>query len=275
MVNILSLGCGVNSVALLVWAAQGKIQVDEAVFADPGSEEPETYEYWQNVIVPFCFDNEINLARLNREGNLLKEECIEKKIIPIRAWRWCTDKWKIKVVRNYAFQKYGKEKEVNFIIGFSSDEKERGEKCVLGNKYPLIEKGIDREGCKKIIQEVEFTHNKPKGLPIPVKSGCSFCVFKSREAWLSLLKNHPEKYAEAEQLEKNCSRYPEMFLAYPEIGTLESLRKQYEANKKISAPEKKTTQRMLTCPLCEVTYDADKVDYSGYENFHLQVKKVF
>ena len=162
---------------------------------------------------------------------------------------------------------------VNFIIGFANDEKQRADKCVLGNKYPLIEWGIDREGCKKIIREVEFTHNKPRGLPVPVKSGCAFCVYKTKESWINLLKNYPDKYREYEEMEKNCSRYPEMFLAYPDIGTLESLRKQYEANQKNKVVEKETTQRLLTCPMCEIMDEADKVDYTGYENFHLQVKQ--
>ena len=263
MKTILSLGAGVNSVALLVLKAQGKVDFDEAVFADTGNEQPETYKYWQNVIIPFCFDNNIDLARISKEGNTLGEESFEKHIIPTRQFRSCTDKFKIRVLRKYALTKYGKEDKVNFIIGFASDEKERADYCVLGNKYPLIEMGIDREGCKKIIREV--------GLPVPVKSGCTFCPFQPKRSWLNLLKNDPDKYAEAEALEKNCSRYPEMYLAYPEVGRLEALRLQYEANKKNKVEEKETTQRLLTCPMCEIMDEGDRVDYTGYKNFHLQV----
>jgi hypothetical protein len=53
------LGELINSIALLVLKAQGIINFDEAVFADPGAEQPETYEYWQQVVIPFCFDNDI------------------------------------------------------------------------------------------------------------------------------------------------------------------------------------------------------------------------
>ena len=272
MKTILSLGVGVNSVALLVLKAQGIIDFDEAVFADPGAEQPETYEYWQNVVVPFCFDNNINLARINKEGKPINEYYRERHAIPTRMHRDCTDKFKISVCRKYAIAKYGKEDRVNFMIGFASDEKERADYCKLGSSYPLIELGIDREGCKKIIREVQFTHkDKKQGLPVPVKSGCWMCIFQSEESWLRLLKTHPEKYALAEALEKNCSRYPEMYLAFPDVGRLEALRRKYEASQKNTEPQKKTTQRLLTCPMCEIMDEEGEVDYTGYENFHLQV----
>ena len=35
--------------------------------------------------------------------------------------------------------------------------------------------------------------------------------------------------------------------------------------------EKETTQRLLTCPMCEIMDEGDRVDYTGYKNFHLQV----
>jgi 3'-phosphoadenosine 5'-phosphosulfate sulfotransferase (PAPS reductase)/FAD synthetase len=41
----LSLGAGVNSTALLILIEREGLQLDEVVFADTGSERPETYEY--------------------------------------------------------------------------------------------------------------------------------------------------------------------------------------------------------------------------------------
>ena len=270
MKTILSLGVGVNSVALLVLKAQGIIDFDEAVFADTGAEQPETYDYWHYVVIPFCFDNNINLARINREGKTLPDHCLEKHIIPSRMFRWCTDKWKIQVQRKYALTKYGKEDKVNFLIGYAADEKERADKCILSGQYPLIDLGIDREGCKKIIREVKFTHaNKKAGLPVPVKSGCWCCPYQSEEALIRLYKKHPELYAKAEEMEKNGSRYPEMFLAFPAIGRLEALRHKLEANKNYCPT--KTTQRLLFCPMCEIFDEEEEVDYTGYENYHLQV----
>jgi hypothetical protein len=263
-ITILSLGVGVNSIALLVLGAQGKVHFDEAVFADTGSEQPETYEYWQNVVIPFCFDNGINLARINKEGKVLYDDNFEKQIIPTRAFRSC------RVLKKYALAKYGKANQVNFIIGFASDEKERADNCVLGNKYPLIEMGIDREGCKRIIRTVKM-NDKQVGLPVPVKSGCWFCPFQSEASWLRLLKKHPDLYMQAELLEQHGSRYPEMYLAYPDIGRLDALKNKYEANQKIQSPEKKATQRLLFCPMCELSDEEGEVDYTGYKNFHLQV----
>lgn len=43
--NIVSYGAGVNSTAMLVGMFEKGVPVDLILFADPGSEQPYTYEY--------------------------------------------------------------------------------------------------------------------------------------------------------------------------------------------------------------------------------------
>lgn len=201
--RVLSLGAGVNSTALLVLKAQGKVEFDLALFADTGGEQPETYGYIEEVIKPFCRNNEIELVIVKREGNDLYDESFQRKIIPTRMFRSCTDKFKIRVLKKYVRERFP-EQEINFLIGIDAGESHRAkEDC--GNVYPLMELGIDREGCKQIIRDA--------GLPLPVKSGCYFCPFTPKNGWINLLKRHPNLYRKAEELEKNGSRYPLMKLS--------------------------------------------------------------
>ena len=44
-VKILNYGGGTNSTALAIWAVNAGIPLDAVVFADTGSESPETMEY--------------------------------------------------------------------------------------------------------------------------------------------------------------------------------------------------------------------------------------
>ena len=45
MIKIASFGCGVDSVAGLLLSKEQGIEYDEIIFADTGSEKPETYQY--------------------------------------------------------------------------------------------------------------------------------------------------------------------------------------------------------------------------------------
>lgn len=232
MKRILSLGVGVNSTALLVLKAQGKVEFDVAVFADTGGEHPETYRYFHEVILPFCMEHEIELARVKSDKPPLYDFYFSKHIIPTRRFRHCTDHYKIKPLKKYAMQKYPDE-EIQFLIGFATDEAHRAkEDC--GSVYPLLELGIDREGCKRVIIEA--------GLPLPIKSGCYFCPFTKKQGWLNLLNNHKALFVKAEELEKNCSRYPEFTLTNK---PLERVRKNVEDQQSLC-------DWVSKCPICEV-----------------------
>jgi hypothetical protein len=231
--KILSLGAGVNSTALLVLKSQGKIDFDLAVFADTGGENPETYQYIEEIIKPFCSKHQITLAFIKRPGANLYEDSIERKIIPTRMFRSCTDKFKKRALKKFVLARFPDE-QVNFLIGIASDEAHRAIECE-GNSYPLIELNLNREGCIKIIKDA--------GLPVPVKSGCFFCPFTPKQGWLNLLKNHPDLYAKAEALEKNGQRYPEMILT---SKPLERVRKNIEDQKSLC-------NFLMSCPMCEVS----------------------
>lgn len=199
--NILSFGGGVNSTSLLVLAIQNKLEIDIVMFADTKNEMPETYAHIEKQIKPLCNKHNIPFVTVSK-GDLLKDYR-EKKIIPFRAFRSCTDKYKIRPLKNYA-KRFN---DVTWIIGIDYGESHRAEKFNFFGSlhtFPLIDMEIDREGCKRIIQDF--------GLYVPIKSGCFFCPFQSKSSWISLYEKHRLLFVMAQSFEENSKKYPEYTL---------------------------------------------------------------
>jgi len=181
-----SFGYGVNSVALAVHLKDVPVKL----FADTGNEQTETYLY-QNY-----YEQSHRVITLNDpvQGHAsLYDYCLAYKTVPHRAFRWCTDKFKQQRLKHYY-----RGEEATVYLGIAYDEKHRAQlekKGKIVYKYPLVENGITRKQCIKIIEEA--------GLLVPPKSGCWFCPFQSKQSWLKLLRDHPDQYELAVQLEKN------------------------------------------------------------------------
>ncbi len=93
----------------------------------------------------------------------------------------------------------GKTKALELVLTgnvIDAGEAQRVERIVeperVRNEYPLIERGIDRKGCERIIRE--------HGLPVPMRSGCFICPFQRLSQWRHLRTVHPELYCKARQL---------------------------------------------------------------------------
>ena len=61
-------------------------------------------------------------------------------------------------------------------------------------RYPLVEGGITRADCVKIIRAA--------GLCVPVKSGCWHCPFARKREVLDLVKNYPDRFLRIVELEE-------------------------------------------------------------------------
>lgn len=201
MRNYLSMGFGVNSVALyLLLLEQGLTPGDpvngfEAVFVNHGTDWPETYEYAETfmekypvtVIRPLvrdCDGNEYNTLIGYYEG---------KRIFPMAMSRQCTHKFKMRPLLKY--------REAPFfeLIGIDADESYRARPAVdrgAESRWPLLEQDppITREGCKALICR--------HGLPVPPKSGCYICPFQGRAEFKRLRREHPELFCRARRLEE-------------------------------------------------------------------------
>ena len=127
-----------------------------------------------------------------------KESVIERwerlSVTGSRIIRSCTEEAKIEPIAHFT----GPKAEV--IIGFSMEESHRANKRKRSKKedrilrYPLIEKEIDREDCKQIIEEAH--------LCLPIKSGCWCCPNLRVGEILDLVKKYPERAQRIERLER-------------------------------------------------------------------------
>jgi len=207
--NVLSMGGGVQTTAMLI---RYRKSIDKVIFADTGAEFPETYGYIEKYLKPFCADHGIEWITVSEDRRFgsLEEHCIERKVIPFRQSRWCTEDYKIAPI-NRKLRELGatRTNPLNMMIGFSSDESHR-----LGAQndrplykrlvYPLMDDMITRGQCKEIITG--------HGWPLPAKSGCDFCPFMKRSKFRALAVDNPERFREIVALEENGMKYPKRTL---------------------------------------------------------------
>lgn len=218
----ISYGGGVNSVALTIQEYEAG-RLYPLIFADTGSEMPETYCYMDYFEKEYLLRYGMKITKISpkthaelyckrAKGGSLEEVCLDKKIIPFGMRRFCTGEWKHQPV-----QKLMKGKTA--LIGFAMDESGRAKNPDL--KYPLIENGVTREGCKNII--------KNAGLKVPVKSGCYFCPFQRIRSWENLWREYPELWQRAIKLEDNARERYENVTIMPSGMTLRNLEAVFES----------------------------------------------
>jgi hypothetical protein len=199
------MGGGVNTTALLILIAEKQMPCDQVVFADTGSERPETYEYLEKHIKPFCAEKNLPFVTVRSHLPTLEEYCLEKRQTPNRMHRWCTHKWKIRPIY------VAVPRPCTFYMGIAYDEihrvheaRERGFGKVLFNQYPLIDWKMSRADCIRAIEAY--------GWPVPIKSGCFFCPFTRLIQWEDLYRKYPELYERAMKIEQGDKMYPKFTL---------------------------------------------------------------
>ena len=186
MKSYLSYGGGVNSTAMLL-LLYDEGQEFESIYVDHGCDWPETKEYVRMISEKYP----ITILTPQVEGfSNLHAYADHYKMIPSRVKRWCSDKFKVRVINQYV------EKPCFSLIGFSTDEAHRAKISYedgAENRFPLLEREIDRNQCKEII--------KKHGLPVPDRSHCWFCPFQRVGEWKKLRRKHPDLYCKAKHLE--------------------------------------------------------------------------
>ena len=210
--KILACGVGVQTVAETI---RNYNAYDYIVFSDTGSEKPETYWYLKTHLLPFVEKNKINFIVVKNEKYLsLYDYCYQHEQVPMRNFRWCTDKFKRQPINKF-IKSLGAKKADPVIkaIGISLDESHRlntfnqmKEPKYVKLTYPLIDDKITRDDCYKIIKDAN--------MPVPVKSGCWFCPFAKKEEWRRLKIEKPDLFAQAVALEKHNEKYPERTLKF-------------------------------------------------------------
>ena len=215
-VRLVSHGGGVQTTALLVLAAQGRIDYRSFVFANVGddSEHPATLAYLRDVAAPFAEAHGIELVEVRRQvrgagsRSLLDQVGISPRDIPIPVrmeWggfgrRNCTQLFKIRVVARVARERGATiDDPAEVALGISVDEMERAKPGVderlrwTVKVYPLLDLGLTRAECRRVIADA--------GLPSVPKSACWFCPFSTTAQWRALRRDYPERWADAVALD--------------------------------------------------------------------------
>lgn len=206
--EIISLGGGVQSSALVVLTAWGKISppATHAVFADTGGEFETTLEHVERLARWSRAQGGPAVVVTRRPGPGLYEhhwtaQASQKTPLCVHAepsgglWkRDCTIRWKIKVVQRWL--KIQGADIATVQLGISLDEAERmkaSPEAWVTNRWPLIELRLTRADCRKIIQAA--------GLPVPGKSACWFCPLRPVGYWQWLAASDPQRFEAAARLE--------------------------------------------------------------------------
>jgi PP-loop superfamily ATP-utilizing enzyme len=211
----ISYGGGVQSTALLVLAAEEKIDFRIALFANTGddSEHPATLEFIAEHARPYAERHGIELHEVRRtfaDGTTYRTLLqalheMDGIQIPVRlsggspGSRTCTSEWKARTLAKWRKQQGATQEEPCVVaIGISVDEIHRANKKKAEKweaiEYPLLDLGLRRSDCEQIIRRA--------GLPVPPKSSCWFCPWKTREVWKRMKAEEPDLFQRAVELDE-------------------------------------------------------------------------
>lgn len=211
--RVLSFGGGVNSTAMLLCLVQRGQAPDLILFSDTGGEFPETYAHIRE-IQDWCATKGIEFRIVSNagrgQGDSLEDNCLKRAELPSLAYgfKGCSVKWKRQPMDRYmktredAKALWAAGERIEKCIGIDAGERHR---AVLTSdkdynyRYPLVEWGMDREACIKIIQD--------HGFSVPRKSSCFFCPAMRKKEILQMQQDHPELLERALAIEANAKTH--------------------------------------------------------------------
>ncbi len=217
MLNILSLGAGVQSSTMALMAARGEItpMPDAAIFADTGAEPLAVYNWLYQLEEKLPFPvYRVTGGDLRAESLTLKNSkdgngSYVRNVVPAFTMnpdgtkgmllRKCTTDFKIAPIKRKQreLMKLAGAKDIIVWIGISLDEADRMKPSRVKyakNRWPLVDMGMTRLHCLEWMQK--------NGYPQPPKSACTFCPYHS-DSQRAELKNHdPVGFKDAVEFEK-------------------------------------------------------------------------
>lgn len=214
-IRAISFGGGQQSTAMMVLAAQGRIDYRTFLFCNVGNdtEDPRTIEYFHEHVIPYAEKYDLEMVELRRimqrsgEERTLYEQVMRPSRtidIPMRmdngapGNRNCTKEFKIKLIERW-LRDHGATADTPAVVGvgISLDEIQRAtnrrNSPIEQTVYPLLDLGLRRTDCQRIIRDA--------GLPVPPKSACWFCPMKRPADWHNLRRERPDLFAKACEME--------------------------------------------------------------------------
>ena len=201
----LNLGGGVQSGCLWLMNLAGLIKprAEFAIFADTGYERKGTYEYMDYL------DEQSDKAGFPRPlrvfvSNIRSDMIGERKHVNMPVYtetgrkgggmlnRQCTGFYKIGLIKRETRKIFGMRPRFAW-IGFSLDEISRRNDDnfpkYIRPRYPLLEMRWSRTDCINWLKE--------NGHPVPIKSSCIACPYRSDQDWLDMKENSPDEFRDA------------------------------------------------------------------------------
>lgn len=232
MVQIISLGLGVQSTALYLMSSMGELpRADHAIFSDVGREGKATYRYL-DFLMDWQYKNNGIPITVCRHRNLytdLLETEKGSRFTSIPAFtrnddgstgmlrRQCTGEYKITVIDNhirdviYKLPKGSRRPLTALWHGITLDEIERmsaPKEAWKQNTYPFLghalfknKTGSSLDWAKPMTRQEVIRWYVLHGLPIPPKSSCVFCPYQSDRSWALKKKSAPEDFADAVRID--------------------------------------------------------------------------
>ena len=235
--RVLSLGAGVQSSTLVEMMVAGELPwVDAIIFADTGDDSKLTLRHldYLEARVRQYTNGQVAVHRVGRGGRLsdrIRNRAAGRGVInndrfvsaPFytgggpgkrggQGKRQCTREFKIEPIEKKQRELLGyKPRQVipagsiEVWIGFSTDEVFRAGAAFSRwavHRFPLLELRMSRVDCERWLEA--------RGLPVPPKSACVFCPYRSNAEWRWLRDNDPQGWADAVELDRLIRNTPAM-----------------------------------------------------------------
>ena len=233
MINIISLGAGVQSSTMALMAACGEItpMPDAAIFADTQWEGKRVYQWldWLEKQLPFPV---YRVSKGSLRENLLTNSTGQRfAAVPwhmkmpdgtaAMGRRQCTSEYKIGPIHQKIRELIGlqprqrgpKHVAVTQWIGISQDEIQRMKMSrhkYIEHIWPLVDKRMNRNDCLKWMER--------NGYPEPAKSSCIGCPYHNDSQWRDIRDNSPEEWADVVMVDNKIRNHIGMNPAKPKRG---------------------------------------------------------
>ena len=201
MMNIISLGAGVQSSTMALMAAHGEItpMPDCAIFANPRNELVATYSYLSHL------EKQLSFPVIHVSAGDLAQDILSGNRVATppfftesgMLWRQCTTEYKIQPIQKEIRRQLENGDVCSLWLGISTDEAHRMRPSRIksvANRYPLIELDFSRSKCERWLNQ--------HGYSIPPKSSCFFCPYHSDSNWRDIKINHPQDFSNAVRFDK-------------------------------------------------------------------------